>query len=73
MNKEQYLLFQKYIVFLVRKSTLLSILCCKKGVWVIRPPAPGPYKSFNKLNLLLVKKSSHYDHVHITFNGLRVI
>ena len=50
------------------------------GAWVIHPPArrphiqpsaPGPIKvltssTFSYLN------SSHYDHVHITFNDLRV-
>ena len=46
------------------------------GLWVIRPPAfifgPRPRKSFNQLNLPL-GKVIHYDHAHITFNGLRVI
>ena len=34
---------------------------------------PQPHKSLNELNLLLFKKSSRYDHVHINFNGVGVI
>ena len=46
-----------------------------QGAWVIRPPAPGPHirssapgpiKALTSPNYSYVK-SSHYDHLHITF------
>ena len=50
-----------------------------QGVWVIRPPAliSGPRarapQKFSTSSTFSYLKSSHYDHVHITFNGLWVI
>ena len=35
-----------------------------EGVWAIRPPAPGPHKSFNKRNFLLVKVQSLWSRAH---------
>ena len=70
-----------FIFFLGKKSVCVcnNDSLHKFGCLGYPPPDPhilssvtGPHKSFNKLNLLLVN-SSHYDHVHITFNGLRVI
>ena len=63
-----------------------AILLNNKGVWVIWPPASGPHIQPSTLvpwppALIKVStssippqlKPSHYDHVHITFNGLPVI
>ena len=35
-----------------------------EGLWVIRPSSPSPHKSFNKLNLLLVKVQSLWSCAH---------
>ena len=48
------------------------ILPIFKNDWVFGLSGPWPYKNFNQLNFPFLK-SSRYDHVHISFNGLRVI
>ena len=52
----------------------------EKDVWVIRLLAPGPHvwssapypKNVLTSFIFSQLKSSQYNHVHITFNGLRV-
>ena len=60
-------------------NTNTTCYCCcipyiqtflQMGFWVIRPPAP---QKVSTSSTSPYPKSSHYDHVHSTFNGLWVI
>ena len=55
---------------LKQQSEILLTKLLKEGVWVIRPPAriSGPHKIWTS-STSSYPKSSHYDHVHSTFNG----
>ena len=82
MNERKLLIWRTFYVLLYNqypKIHLKTIYNKISGVWVIRPTVliSGPQSPatvrFSTSSTSSYLKSSHYDHEHISFNGLRVI